>query len=58
MPCGTFLSLDEILKGELDISHLLIAAFPKFLGDVLGCVLRPAFGGIEGYDADRIIVLA
>ena len=57
-PSGTLLSLDEILNGRWHISHLQIAAHPKLMSDVLGYVLRPALGRIEGDDPDGIIVLA
>jgi hypothetical protein len=57
-PSGTFLSLDEILNGGWHISQLYIATSPQFVSHILGNVLGPALGRIEGDDADRIIVLA
>jgi len=52
------LSLDEILNRGWQISQLLVAAPAQFAGHILGYVLRPALGRIEGDDADRIVVLA
>jgi hypothetical protein len=57
-PSGTFLPLDEILNGGWHISQLEIAAPAQFAGHILGNVLGPALGRIEGDDADRIIALA
>jgi hypothetical protein len=57
-PSGTFLSLDEILNGGWQISQLYIATPAQFVSHIMGNVLGPALGRIEGDDADRIIVLA
>ena len=49
---------DEIRDHSGDLSHLQIAATAQFAGDVLGNIFRPALGGIEGDDADRVTILA
>ena len=47
---------DEIRDHSGDLSHLQIAATAQFAGDVLGNIFRPALGGIEGDDADRVVL--
>ena len=49
---------DEIRDHSGDLAHLQIAATAQFAGDVLGNIFRPALGGIEGDDADRVTILA
>jgi hypothetical protein len=36
---------------------LQIAATAQFVRDVFGNVFRPTFGGVEGDDADRVVIL-
>jgi hypothetical protein len=52
------LPLDKIRDRRAKISHLQIAATTQFASDVFGNIFRPAFGGIEGDDADRVAILA
>jgi hypothetical protein len=44
------------LSGQL--AHLQIATAAQFAGDFFGDIFRPAVGGIEGDDANRVIILA
>jgi hypothetical protein len=53
-----FIPVGEILQGQGNVTHLQIATPAQFMGDVCGNVFRPSFGGVEGNDADRVIVLA
>ena len=50
--------LNEILNGRWRISDLEIAAPAQFAGYIFRNVFRPALGGIEGDDADRVAILA
>ena len=50
--------LGEILNGGWHISQLEIAAPAQFVSHVFGYVLRPPLFGVEGDDADRIVVLS
>jgi hypothetical protein len=50
--------VDEVLKEEGNVTCLEIAALAQFVGDIGRDVLRPFFGGIEGDDADGVLVLA
>ncbi|WP_161852535.1 hypothetical protein [Bradyrhizobium sp. CCBAU 051011] len=49
---------DEIRDRGWQLAQLQIAAAAQFAGDVFGNIFRPAFGGVEGDDADRVAVLA
>ena len=55
---GPLMPFDEIRDHSGDLAHLQIAATAQFAGDVLGNIFRPALGGIEGDDADRVTILA
>ena len=50
--------LDELLNVGWHIARLEIAASAQFLSNVFGDVVRPSLFGVEGDDADRIVVLA
>ena len=49
---------DKIGDRGGQLTRLQIAATVQFAGDVLGNIFRPALGGIEGDDADRVTILA
>ena len=49
---------DKISDRRRKLAHLQIAATAQFARDVFRNVFRPAFGGIEGDDADRVAILA
>ena len=49
---------DKIRDRRGKIPHLQIAATAQFARDVFRNVFRPALGGIEGDDADRVAILA
>jgi hypothetical protein len=51
------MTLDEILNGGGNISHLEIAPPAQFVSHVFGNVLRPSLFGVEGHDADWGAVL-
>jgi hypothetical protein len=53
-----FVPICEILQVKRDVSRLKVAAAAQFAGDILGNIFRPALGGIEGDDADRVTILA
>ena len=55
---AAFVAVDEVLEEERNVAHLQIAAPAQLMGDICGDVLRPALGGVEGDDADRVVVLA
>src|SRR5882762_674141 len=52
-----FIAVDEVLQEERNVTLLQVAALPQHLGDIGGYVLRPVFGGVEGDDADRVLIL-
>jgi hypothetical protein len=49
-----FVALDEILDARGHVAQLQIATPAQFMGDVFRYVLRPALGGIESDDPDRV----
>lgn len=53
----TFMTVDEILKEERNIALLQIAGSPQLLRHVGGYIFRPALGGIEADNANRVLVL-
>jgi hypothetical protein len=57
-PILPFVPFDEIRDRGWQLAQLQIAAAAQFAGDVFGNIFRPAFGGVEGDDADRVAVLA
>ena len=52
-----FVTVDEVLQEERNVTLLRVAASPQLLGDIGLYVLRPVFGGVEGDDADRVFIL-
>jgi hypothetical protein len=54
---AAFVLVDKVLKEKRHVAELEIAASAQFPGDVLGDVLRPFLGGVEGDDPDRAFVL-
>jgi hypothetical protein len=57
-PIAVLVPFDKIRDRGGEFAHLQIAATAQFAGDIFGNVFRPALGGIEGDDADRVAVLA
>jgi hypothetical protein len=47
---------DKIRDRGGQLTRLQIAATAQFAGDVLGNIFRPALGGIEGDDVDRVTI--
>jgi hypothetical protein len=52
-----FVTIGEIQQEERNIALLQIAAPPELMGNIDGDVFRPVFGGVEGDDADRAVIL-
>lgn len=48
------MSLDELVDVIWHDAPLQLASASQLLGDVFRYVLRPAFGRVEGNDADRV----
>ncbi|WP_407166406.1 hypothetical protein [Bradyrhizobium sp. ORS 111] len=48
--------LNEFLHGAWHFIVLRDAA-PELVGNILGDIARPSFGGVEGHNADRVAVL-
>jgi hypothetical protein len=57
LPIAAFVSLDKVLNAGRQFPRLQITAAPELLGNIFRNVLRPFFCGVEGYDADRVVIL-
>lgn len=53
-----FVHLDKVLDRRRHVAHLQVAAPAQLMGHVLGDILRPALGGVEGDHPDGAGILA